>query len=271
MHPIIHAFTSGEDNELVLKELEDFEAAVRSLGASGGGDYAEYANRGMLEALNYTIIEDGWPFSPMQEDSQIIVITDAPSKEPELKDIVIRKANEQGVAINFILPRLDDNCYEKIAEDTCGVVYDDDYTTWDLVHQHFREKICKYDRRKKRSAVPSPPTLSVDVSVFTYRLRVSALIPTTRNGVANVTLPNKTVEAVPIRDSVMLYLRSNPPAGSYGFSIGAVIGELMVNQDIGLVANILFLNKNLTKASFNPPPACKFPRELSIATSFVSY
>ena len=258
VHPIIHAFTSGEDNEIVLRELENFEAEVRSLRASGGGDLAEYANRGMLEALDYTIIEDGWPFSPMQKDSQLIVITDAPSKEPELKNTIINKANEQGVSINFVLSRLNDQHYEDVARETCGVVYDDHHTTWDLVHQHFREKLCAQNQnRRKRSPPPSSPTFSVDVSVFTYRLRVSTLTPSIREGVAHVTLPNKITENVPILDSVMLYLRSNPQAGSYAFSVGTVISEVIVDQDIGLVANMLFLNDNFTKASFHPPPACK--------------
>ena len=94
--PITHTFTAGK---AVVVTLQKFEAAVRGLRASDGGDYPEYAFSAMLEALNYSFIDEyNETFTPMYYNSKMIVITDAISKLQELRSDVIHTAQEQNIS-----------------------------------------------------------------------------------------------------------------------------------------------------------------------------
>ena len=117
--PITHAFTAGE-------VTDNFEAAVRGLTANGGGDYPEYAFSAMLEALEYSFIDEyGELFTPMHFNSEMIVITDATSLLPHLGNTVIETAKAQGVSIHFILNYVPGSYYADIADETGGIIYEE--------------------------------------------------------------------------------------------------------------------------------------------------
>lgn len=110
--PINHTSTFGEGalDEVAATELLNFEARVRGLTATGGGDYPEYSLAAMLAVMSYSFIDQyGELFRPMDYNSELVVITDAPSLQEELEETVTRRAKEQGVSIHFILS---DNHYE---------------------------------------------------------------------------------------------------------------------------------------------------------------
>ena len=67
---------------------------------SNGGDGPEYALYAMKKALTATD-DDG--FSLMISGSQMVVLTDALSKQPELKDDVIQYALGEGICIHFFV------------------------------------------------------------------------------------------------------------------------------------------------------------------------
>lgn len=261
--PISHVFTGGEYTETVISNLQSFEEAVKSLSANGGGDYPEYSLRAMLDALNYSFDDqyDEEPFQPMSHGSEMIVLTDATSKEEELERTVIEKAKEQEVSINFI--RSNDNregfdsysVYVNIARETNGVDYVDNSFAWSILqfHTKFMEK--EEPERRKRSTIPGE--LTVTVSRLTYFLHVLTLSTSLNSGTAHVTTPEGTVEDVDIEKSVMIYLKPNPTPGMYTFRIGAEIDHVLIDKDTSLDASIFYLDSNFTESSLKPLQECK--------------
>ena len=263
--PIIHSFTLGDATDTVIATLKIFEAAVRGLNASGGGDFPEYAFSAMLEALKYSFFDEyGLLFTPMNYYSEMIVITDATSKLPELKSDVIQTALEQKVSINFILSNCDiyysseslSSFYEDVANETGGIIYEDEHTSWSILNFYDRLSAAgSVPGRKRRSSSNEVP---VSVSRFVYRLLVSFLVGS-HNGTSTVqiTLPNGEVESADIEDNVMIYLKSNPLPGHYLFSAGVKVQDDLIKQDTTLDVSLLYLDNEFTVASPSPPPACK--------------
>ena len=103
--PLIHASTSGISTALILNQLQQFEIAVNNLRANGGHDHPEYALDAMLVALQYSFTDEyGGLFTPMGQNSKMVVITDATSKNPSLERTVIDTARRQGVASSIESP-----------------------------------------------------------------------------------------------------------------------------------------------------------------------
>ena len=101
------------------EQLHKFFESVEVIQASGGGDGPEYALYAMLEALK---LKDG-RYPLMVDGSQIMVLTDAPTKQPELEPGVIKIATEQRVCIHFFTSgggTLADGIFERIANQTHG-------------------------------------------------------------------------------------------------------------------------------------------------------
>ena len=235
--------------------LKIFEAAVRGLNASGGGDNPEYAFSAMLEALKYSFIDEyGELFTPMHYNSEMIVITDATSKLPELRSTVIQTAKEQGVRIHFILNTVSSSYYADVADETGGITYDESVTSWSILNFYNRLSAAgSVPGRKRRS---SPNEVLVSVSRFVYRLSVSILAGPA-SGTVQVTLPNGEVESAAIRENVMIYLKSNPLPGHYLFSAGVSVQDVLIEQDTTIDVGLLYLDNNFTVSSPSPLPACK--------------
>jgi hypothetical protein len=259
--PITHAFTYGEDalDELAAMRLEEFEARVRGLFASGGGDYPEYALAAMLAAMDYSSIDEyGEMFTPMSYGSELVVITDATSLQEELEDMVVDKAKAQGVSIHFILSDHDYlgfrtySVYNNIADKTEGTVYRNIHSTWSIL-KFFDELSGSTDKRRKRSEVAE---LTIDVSIFTHFLRVSTLTRHLHTGTVNITKPDGTLETADITSNVMIYIDAHPLPGMYRF--GVQPDEHLVRQDTILDLSLFYLNSNYTTSSPNPLPGCEY-------------
>lgn len=76
----------------VTSDAEEFKAAIRALGPSGGGDCAELAMGGMLAALNASL-----------EDGKLFVFTDADAKDAGLVGNVVGLAAEKNIQIYPLL------------------------------------------------------------------------------------------------------------------------------------------------------------------------
>ena len=137
--------------------IENLENAFQK---RSGGDCPEFCYDGILEALN---AEDyGYPV--MVEGSQLMVITDAPSKGvPRASDIINHAKNAQ-VCVHFFLGENSYNCfeddpdsieeYETIAKSTGGIVINSKFEFSAFVHQ-YRSTPCGWihpsSQRPKRS------------------------------------------------------------------------------------------------------------------------
>ena len=257
--PLIHAFTSGENNALILDQLNQFEAAVNNLTADGGGDHAEYALDAILAGLRYSVIDEyGNAFTPMSRNSKMVVITDAPSKNTDLDQLVIDTARRQGVSIHFILSRFTNAVYSNIASQTGGNVYSDSHSTWSIVNfQLGLPSVVPVPTGKRKRSAPRPTHVSFSVSLFTSSFRVSTYTPLLRSGSVNITTPNG-VESANVEDNVLLYLRSDPTAGNYSINLGTVADRVVIQQDVSLDISLIYTDSSSTNSALNPPPACKF-------------
>ena len=254
MGPISYAFTFGTAAHL---ELQAFEGAVTSLYAHEGGDVPEYAFSAIEAALDYSFYDTklNLTIPLMGNGADMIVITDAPSKLPELRMTVIKRAKLQGVTINFILGGFH-SFYEDIADATGGVVYDDHHTTWSILQFY---DLVTGSGRKKRSATLSGST-TVGVSRFVYAFRVSILTTGIFSGhVISITLPDGSTENTTVEDSVMIYLKSNPIPGQYSFGIaGSSVVDGLIHHDVSLDVSLFYFDRNFTVSSPNPLAACKY-------------
>lgn len=271
--PIHFTFTSHSIYGVARDTLIDFEEELNNIQAKGGGDYREYAYGAMLAALNYSANESGREFIPMRSHSELIVITDAQSKQEDLKPIVIQQAITQGVSIHFILSGgVDASYYESVAIETGGNIFQDEDSKWYLVSSFFHNESHTSIPERKKRYLPSSPCkcLSIDVSIFAHSLRVATLTRSAAESSAEsvaITLPNNTIETAEIKNNVMLYLKFNPMAGYYYFNFSVDIDEALTEQDVTLDVRILYVDSNLTIYSSKPPSACKFQKMLGPQSS----
>ena len=262
--PITHAFSFGDKglDKFAAMELQSFKAQVGNLTAYGGGDHPEYALAAMLAALNYSFIDvDGFPFMLMNNNSELVVITDATSLEEELQETVITRAEEQGVSIHFILSDHDYfgfrsyEVYNDIADQTGGVIYRDVASAWSILK--FYTKFSKSDMRRKRSLLSGD--FNISVSMFTHFFRVSTLTRDISSGMASIIKPDGTSDTADITDYVMIYIVNRPLPGTYIFSIGSTVNEHLIRQDTALDLSLFYLDSNFTYSSPKPLPGCEFP------------
>ena len=237
---------------------------MENMRAYGGGDYPEYALSAMKEALEYSFIDEyGELFTPMHYSSEMIVITDATSKLPELEPTVIERAIMQGVSIHFILPDHDHegfrsySIYPNIASTTGGTVYRGNQATWSILEFIIGlPEDASAGKRKRRLALPTEE-LTVEVSRLTFSLKVSTLTRGLSSGTATITAPDKTVVLATIEDGVMIYLKANPLPGVYMFNIGAVVDDYLVKKDVSLDVSLFYFDNNFTVSALTPLAACK--------------
>ena len=236
---------------------------MNNLRADGGHDHPEYALDAMLEALQYSFVDEyGDLFTPMSQNSKMVVITDATSKNQSLERTVIDTAIRQGVAIHFILgdyshpPLRDDTIYPNIAAQTGGTIHSDETTTWSIINFQWGLPSVGTPGKRKRSSPVGPSRLSFNVSVFTGSIRLTAYTPTLTSGDATLTTPNGTSNVL-IQDSVLLYLNSDPPAGNYSLAISVPPEQVFVQQDTSLDASMFYMDSSFTRSDFTLPPACK--------------
>lgn len=110
-------------NSHFAPQLFDFYESVQSLHAFGGGDEPEYALYAMQQGLRAVSKES---FELMVEGSQMVVLTDAPSKQKELVKDVIYEAVRRKVCIHFFTSdnyALEDGIYEQIAAQTLSLIH----------------------------------------------------------------------------------------------------------------------------------------------------
>ncbi len=264
--PVTVAYTTNPAH------LQDFFEAVRGLSANGGGDTPEYALHAMLEAFEALGPEDR---PVLTRGSQIVVITDAPSKQPELVTQIIQTANERGVCIHFFLSDdpTGDGIYQQIATGTTGTLIEN------FENGELSQFIAAYSSTPCLPTILSSPTvnnprpmrgkrqvdtpLEEDNTCQTFTVnQFSILLKLTINAplgtLVNVTRPDlsQSVATSGTGDFAVLS-ESNPLPGDWqacandGANI-SISFALTIEIDITLV----YLNEGRDSTSTSPP-ACK--------------
>ena len=201
--------------------------------------------------------DDG--FTLLATGSQMIVLTDASSKQPELKENVTRYASGQEVCIHFFVNdpeySLTDGIYQAIAEGTHGTLISS-FNQWDIanfVAKYEENGGCEYlSRRKKRSAPLFCKTVTVSRLAANLRLSINA---PTGSGIT-ITQPNGVDRPLVVaQNDFILFNQTNPVHGPW--KVCSTDGHSIQVTDVityRIDTTVLYWNSDITSVI---PPACK--------------
>lgn len=237
--------------------------------SKSGGDCPEFCYDGIIEALN---TEDNYGYPVMVQGSQLMVITDAPSKGIKRAFDVIHQASNAEVCIHFFLGENSYNCfedspgsieeYETIASTTGGVVVNSKFDFSTFV-QRYRNEPCGFlslNKRRKRNAEGVCHSFNVasliclvSLSIKTTEEAVTLTRPDNERIIINATQYKRSTE------HIALFSESHPPSGKW-----KVCGEnpIEVSVDFKMCIDIapFFIAHTIESESFltaETSPGCK--------------
>lgn len=215
------------------------------------------------------ILIDFEPRELMMRGSQMIVITDAASKRPEIENIVIRHANRRGVCIHFFISRnnvndsLSDGVYQRVSQATHGTLIPS-FANWQLatfisessnspcVNPNYTPAIS--ERPQKRSTSAHQQTF--EVSVFTYLIKLSMMAESGAN--ISVIRPNGSIETLVAEDDYAVFSEGQPLHGLWSVQVDSGLIQLSVSQQIAIDVVIYYASDNSSAVTHVPPQACMF-------------
>ena len=253
--------------------MEELSRQTESLRAYSGGDLPERQFRALLTIL---MLRDSDELEVMTPGSEIVLLTDILSHDPELEVNIITSARERKVCISFYLSYFTWNPYTRIAAQTGGTIVNsirrESFRHFDEDHDYGQ---CArfYDlnsgsllpgKRKKRSA--ATPSLATEqrchyftTSSFATSLTVQGY---TNQSIMIVTRPDSEVVHVTNNfEGNKIYRETDPIPGQY--SVCVEIGTLTINLSVDITDSmnsiIQFLVSTGDSISFynSPPPPCK--------------
>ena len=204
--------------------------------------------------------DDG--FELMQPGSQMVVITDALSKQPELASRVITEANAREVCIHFFLSRnpTSDGIYQNIADRTSGTLVPFTNSDFGRFVATYSTTPCRHTvgKRRKRSAVSLPPTTCQSFTVTEFAALIKLTITANTGQSVTITRPNgvNTVLTVGAGDFTV-FSEGHPIAGTSRACVSSGSLTVSLAQTILVDTTIVYLDDGKDATSV-PPPACKF-------------
>ena len=205
----------------------------------------------------------------MMRGSQMIVITDAASKRPEIEKIVIHHANRRGVCIHFFISRnnvndsLRDGVYQRVSRATHGTLIPS-FANWQLatfisessdspcVNPNYTPAII--ERPQKRSTSTQQQTF--EVSVFTYLIKLSMMGESGTN--ISVIRPNGSITTVVAEDNFAVFSEGQPLHGQWRVQVESGLIQLSVSQQIAIDVVVYYALDNSSAITYVPPQACMF-------------
>ena len=267
--PIAKAYTDD------VEDLRQFLMAVNNLHAHGGGDCAEYALDGILQTLQARD-ED---IELMVPGSQMIVLTDAPSKNAAIKEQVVNQAKFHSVCIHFFLALQSRNCfhhesgsierYRDIALETGGSVVENSWEFTNFVASYRDSQCTRFPGplRRKRSASADLRCQTFRVSRFANLLKLS--VQPSETGLRTVTVrkPSGSTATPRVIDSddsnrFAVFTESHPESGEWSVCVERGTVEVYISLKTALDVVVLYPKNeshlsSAVSATSNTPPACK--------------
>lgn len=235
-----------------------------------GGDSAEYA----LDAINLTLqATDEYGVQVMEPGSQIIVLTDAPSKNTDIEKLVIEKANDLRVCIHFFLaPDTGDQLnitaiemYERIASETNGTVVHNAWEFSNFVASYRKSPCTALEMSRVKRSTSMDHNHSFRVSRFTSHLKLSVrpqkeqLTVKVRNPSGNATTLQVINPSSENRFAVFSEL--HPESGEWSVESD----EAEVYHSLTTILDVVMLYpkyksrlSDVVSVTSSTPPACKF-------------
>ena len=234
----------------------------------------------MLQGLKYQeefTDPDGnmFKFDIMSPGSQMIVITDAMSKRPEIKDMVIQNAVLREVCIHFFLSGnpVGDGVYPDVATGTSGTLISN-FAGWQLAQfvAEYSSNPCIYstNSRGKRQVSPSETCQTFDVSTLAVNLKLTTTInapgiPSSMAITLTITRPNGTTILRNVGPSDLgltrfdVFTEGLPPPGRWSICTNAGTFEAVsaiVQNSLDLILRYKSEGSG-DITDLHSPPACK--------------
>ena len=270
--PTTLTFVDDTDPESITSLQTLISNLENSFRKDSGGDCPEYCYDGIFEAL--TVSDYGVQL--MTYGSQVVVVTDAPSKGLRSASDVINEANNVGVCIHFFLGQNTFNCfdtspaslaeYERVANKTGGVVVSSKFDFTSFV-QKYRSTPCGFleaPARKRRTAARFCHEFSISSLVCMLSVTIK-----TSDDAATITKPNGERALAEARgeyeEKVAIYADNRPQAGQWRVCGESPI-EISVEDQKCIDITPYFIKNEASKPllTAKPPPGCK-----SVMTSTV--
>ena len=219
----------------------------------------------MLKGLRETFTFDGAELEVMAPGSQMVVITDALSKQPELASQVIAEANALEVCIHFFLSDnpTSDGIYQNVADSTSGIVVP--FTNSDL-----GSFVAAYSTTPCRHTVPNglsrgippgaariiTPCQSFKVTEFAALLKLTITAKTGQS--VTITKPNGVNIVLTVgAGDFTVFSEGHPIPGTWRACVSSGSLTVSLAQTILLDTTIIYLGDGRLDATAIAPPACK--------------
>ena len=224
--------------------------------------------------------EGNGPFSVMIPGSEIVLLTDASSHDPELEDDVITKAKAQNVCISFYLSELspgDSAQYERIAAATGGkVVNSINRTSFLRFSEDHNHGQCAWfynlttSNQKKRAVSTSSYDTEQHCHYFTTSLLTDTLTVQgyTTQAAMIVMKPNgEEVNIITNFRGDKMYRDNSPLSGQWSVCVatGTLTISVQITDSISAILQYLTSTSTSPEVSlhYSPPPTCKMLRYLA--------
>ena len=254
--PAAFAFAKDIDELLIFYDNVTKLKAINN----SGGDVPEFVLDAILYALEFSL-PDGpllWP------GSQIIALTDAPTKNENLQSSVIKAAHTNSICIHFFLSHPDSRkggVYEHIADETSGTVaYAYSSLEFARFVSSYKENSCNNlintgAERMKRTSETDSKCRTFRVSQLASSLNFAGEADT----ISTITLTDPTGISTNIVPQGHLALRRirHPKAGDWRACVKNGTLKVSVNQDIQIGATVLYRNGQTNGSAIIPPTECK--------------
>lgn len=215
----------------------------------------------MSKALQYKIDFGGWNAEVMLRGSQMIVLTDAPSKQPELVDNVINDAITRGVCIHVFATEdyaLNDRIYERITDETHGILH----TQWDILQfaEAYSRDNCHYLEHELKKRQIRSIRVSRNYCEMFIVSKLAALLKLTIKGTSGttttLTFPNSTEHTLYFgTNNFVFFNQIYPDKGEWKACTTDVNIEMLYDITYAMDTTVLyFTNKSLSTLA---PPSCK--------------
>ena len=200
----------------------------------------------------------------MVRGSQVVVITDAASKRPEIENDVIYQANSRGVCIHFFISHINslaDGIYQRVSQQTGGTLISN-FANWQLATfiSESSGSPCvnptlnsQHPHAQKRSTPANH--FNFNVSVFTYLLKLSINTNIDSNAVY-ITRPNGSITTVVSLDNFAIFSEGQPLHGQWRVQVDSGVVQVSVTQQIALDVVIYYVPANSSEVTLTPPPPC---------------
>lgn len=248
--PITFAYTD------LASDILSFYNDVTALKAipDSGGDIHEYGLDAILNALEFTVKEQDIEARLLWPGTQMIVLTDAPSKNKELKRNITEKAQRESICIHFFVSYhsfLEDGVYQEIANKTEGTLVNP-YSNWTL-----STFIASYNKRPCGVFIEQPQKRAASKCTSFRVSQLASLFKFSGKAIDIVTLTSPSGKSVDVisKGGVAIHAEPNPEFGEWKACAKSGLLEVSVTENNPIDATILYLEGSSRKTK---PTECEF-------------